>query len=172
MLPVVIRDRIHQAVSDVEISPDALALATLSRVDYTDSFLLEAPHADAATGEEWARAVLEDAPRETRTMLRRGWFALGVRLGSTADERLVLGWPVHRSSSKFALLAAGSWVGMQAEVLFKPERDALRFATFLKLTNPLARAAWAAFSPQHRRVVRHLLREAGARRGDGRMPPA
>jgi len=159
-------------VRDVALRPEALALATLSRVDYTDSFLLEAPHAEESTGEEWARAVLEDAAPATRTMLRRGWRALGVRLGSTGDERLVLGWQVRRSSSDLALLAASSWLGMQAEVLFKPERGALRFATFLKLSNPLARAGWWAFSPQHRKVVRHLLRDAGGRRRAACSPAA
>lgn len=164
MLSVVIRHRIHSTVHDTDLPPGVLALATLSRVDYTDSFLLEVPGAEASTGEDWARAVLEDAPAATRATLRRGWCALGVRLGSTADERLVLGWPVRHSSSEFALLAARSWLGMQAEILIKPEPDAVRFATFLRLTNPLARAVWSVFSPQHRRVVRHLLREAGKRR--------
>jgi hypothetical protein len=152
-------------VREVALPADALALATLSRVDYTDSFRLEMPRVEELTAEEWARAILEGAPAETRTMLRRGWFALGVRLGSPDDERLVLGWPVRRRTSEFALLATSSRIGMEAEVLLKRERDALLFATFMQLKNPVARAVWTAFSPQHRKVVRHLLRGAGRRTG-------
>lgn len=88
------------------------------------------------TAEEWARAILEDAPPATRTMLRRGCFALGVRLGSPEDERLVLGWPVRRRTSEFALLATSSRLGMEAEVLLKRERDALLFATLMQLKEP------------------------------------
>jgi hypothetical protein len=150
-------------VREIKLSPAARELSTLSRVDYTDAFLLAAPRGDERTGEEWARAMLEDAPAATRRGLRRGWFVLGVALGSTDDRRRVLGWAVRQSSPDHAVLAADSLMGMEAEILFKPERDGLLFATIIKLNNPLVRAVWAAFSPQHRRVVRHLLRQAGAR---------
>jgi hypothetical protein len=157
------RARPSGEVREVALPPEALALSTLSRLDYTDSFRIELPRTGKLSGEEWARAILEDAPPATRTMLRRGWFALGVRLGSPDDERLVLGWPVRRSSSEFALLGTSSRIGMEAEVLLKRERDALLVATLMQLKNPIARAVWMWFSPQHRRVVRHLLREAGRR---------
>jgi hypothetical protein len=161
--PGTTRGRPSGEVREVALPPEALTLATLARVDYTDSFRLELPRVRKLTGEEWARAILEDAPPSTRTMLRRGWFALGVRLGSPEDERLVLGWPVRRRTSEFALLATSSRLGMEAEVLLKREREALLVATLMQLKNPIARAVWTRFSPQHRRVVRHLLREAGRR---------
>jgi hypothetical protein len=153
-------------VREVDLPLDARALTTLSRIDYTDACILETGHAPDRTGEQWARAILEDAPAATRTSLRRGWFALGVRLGSTEDERLVLGWPVRRTAPDFALLAARSLLGMEAEVLFKREAHGLLAATFMKLNNPVVRVFWAGFSSRHRRVVRHLLRQAGRRAGD------
>ncbi len=152
-------------VREVALPPNARALATLSRVDYTDAFLLETGHAQDRTGEAWARAILEDAPSATRRTLRRAWFALGVRLGSTEDDRLVLGWAVRRNSPDFALLAASSLIGVEAEVLCKREQHELLFATFIQLKNPVARAVWAAISPRHRRVLRHLVKEAGRRAG-------
>jgi hypothetical protein len=154
---------IHDRVRAVALPPDARALTTLDHVDYTDAVRLETGLADERTAEEWARALLEEAPAATRTMLRRGWFALGVRLGSTEDERLVLGWPVRRHSSEYVLLAARSLLGMQAEVLVKREQSTLLVATFMHLRNPLARGVWTAFAPKHRRVLHHLVREAGRR---------
>jgi hypothetical protein len=146
-------------VRDVELPPGARTLTTLSRVDYTDAFLLETERAHDRTGEEWARAILEDAPAATRRSLRRGWFALGVRLGSTEDDRLILGWKVRRSTPDFALLAASSLFGMDAEVLCKREPNALLVATFMRLKNPVARVVWAAVASRHRRVVRHLIKQ-------------
>jgi hypothetical protein len=150
-------------VREVELPPGARALTTLPRVDYTDAFLLETGRVEDKTGEEWARAILEDAPAATRKMLRRGWFALGVRLGSTEDRRLVLGWTVRRSSPGYALLATRSLLGMEAEALIKRERHGLLGATLMKFNNPIVRMFWAGFSFQHRRVLRHLLTQAGRR---------
>ena len=133
------------------------ALSTLSRLDYTDTFIAEVEPAQDWTGEQWARAMLEGAPATTRSALRRAWFALGVRLGSTRDERLVLGWEVRRSTPEVALLGARSLLGLEGEVLFKLHQDTLLFGTFLQLKNPIARAVWARVAPGHRRVVRHLL---------------
>jgi hypothetical protein len=148
-------------VREISLPASARQLTALSRVDYTDAFLLDAPHALDRTGEEWARAMLEDAPASTRRALRRGWFALGIRLGSSDDPERVLGWPVRETSPDHAVLAARSLTGLEPELLFKREAGGLLFATLIKLNNPLTRAGWSAFSPQHRRVVRHLLERAG-----------
>jgi hypothetical protein len=150
-------------VRDVALPRSARELTTLVRVDYTDAFLLSTPRSEDRNGEQWARAMLEDAPDATRRGLRRGWSALGVRLGSTEDRRRVLGWTVRHSSPDHALLAADSLIGMEAEVLFKREHGAVLVSTIVKLNNPFARALWAVFSPQHRKVVRHLLKQTGRR---------
>jgi hypothetical protein len=149
------RCRVHA----VALSPCA-RLTTLDHVDYTDGFRLETGLAQERTAEDWARALLEEAPAATRAKLRRGWFVLGVRLGSTEDDRLVLGWTVRWSSPDNVLLAARSLLGFEAEVLVRRERTAVVVATLMQLKNPVARAVWAAFAPQHRRVLRHLLKEA------------
>ena len=81
-------------VPQVVVPPAARALSTLSHVDYEDAFLVETGPAQDRTGEEWVRAVLEDAPMSTRNALSLGWFALGLRLGSTRSDRSVLGWEV------------------------------------------------------------------------------
>jgi hypothetical protein len=147
-------------VREVPAPPSARALSTLSRVDYEDGFLVETGSVQDRTGEEWARAVVEDVPAKMRRSLRWGWLALGLRLGSTRSDRLVLGWEVRRSDPDFALLGASGRLGLEGEVLFAREQRALLFATFVQLENRIARAAWARVAPQHRRVVRHLLKQA------------
>jgi len=139
----------------VAVPPTARRLITLPRVDYEDAFLAEVP--DARTGEQWARAFLEEAPVAMRRLCRSGWYTLGFDLGPTESEELILGWPIHRSAADFVLLAARSRLGMSAEVLVKRDARTLLVADFLRLANPGARALWAGFAPGHRQVVRYLL---------------
>ena len=149
----------------ITVPADARALSTLPRVDYEDAFLVETALARERTGEQWARAMLEDAPARTRRALRWTWLALGLRLGSTRDEQRVFGWELRRSSPDFALLAARSLIGLQAEVLLERGQDSVLCASFLRLGNPLARATWAGIAPGHRRAVPDLLTQAARRVG-------
>lgn len=88
---------------------------------------------------------------------------LGLRLGSPWSRRRILGWRIRRSTPDFVLLAAGSRIGMPAELLFKRERDGLLFATFVQQRNPVARAIWARVVPTHQRTVMWLLNQAVGR---------
>jgi hypothetical protein len=127
------------AVSQIALPPAARALSTFSRIDYEDAFFVDADPGRDRTAEQWARAVLEDAPLIVRRRLRRGWRALGLKLGS------------------------GSRIGMPGGLLFKRERHGLLFATFVQQKNPVVRAVWARIAPRHQRVVRSLLTQAAAR---------
>jgi hypothetical protein len=135
-------------------------LSTLCRIDYEDATVAPAVAAPDRTGEEWARAVLEGASPARRKTLDAGWSALGLRRGSTDDDRLVLGWEVRCSGPDFVLLGADSPLGLEGEVLFKCRNRTLLLATFIKLDNPAARALWAGIAPGHRLIVRRLLESA------------
>jgi hypothetical protein len=150
-------------VRQVALPPAARALSTLSDVDYEDAFLVEAGSAQDRTAEQWARAALEDAPMLVRSALAWGWFALGLQLGPTRSDEFVLGWEVRRSTLDFALLGAGSRLGLRAELLFKRQRHTLLFATLVRQENHIARTVWAGVAPGHRQVVRNLLERAGGR---------
>jgi hypothetical protein len=168
-IPVVTRQKDVARVGrarQIAVPLDARALATLDRVDYEDAFLVETGLARERTGEGWARAMLEDAPAATRRALRWTWLSLGLRLGSTRDQRRVFGWEVRRSSPDFALLAARSLLGLQAEVLLKRGQDSVVCASFLRVGNPLARAVWSGISQAHRRAVPDLLTRAARRAAD------
>ena len=155
-------------VRQVAVPPAARALSTLSRVDYEDACIVETGPAHDRTGEQWARAFLEDAPIIVRGALLSGWSVLGLKLGSPRSDRFVLGWEVRRSTPEFALLDAGSRLGLPAELLLKPQEQTLLFATFVQQDNRIARAVWAGVAPMHRPVVLYVLEQARRRelRGD------
>jgi hypothetical protein len=144
-------------VRRVAVSPEARMLSTLPHIDYADAFMLTTGAVEQRTGEQWARAVLEDAPVLLRRQLLSGWFALGLKLDPARSDRVVLGWELRHSGPDFALLGAGSRLGMPAELLFWPERDTLLLATFVQHRNPAVRAMWAGIAPTHRQIVPRLL---------------
>jgi hypothetical protein len=141
------------AVRQVAVPAAVRALSTLERVDYADTFRVELADVRSRTAEDWARAVLEDAPLAVRGQLLSGWSSLGLKVGRGS----VLGWHVRSSTPDVLLLGAGSWIGMPGELLFKRERSGLLFATFVRHGNPAARALWGRVERVHVATVRRLL---------------
>ena len=144
----------------VAVPAVARARCTLRHVDYEDAFAVELGSAHVRTAEQWARAILEDAPPAMRNGLRRGWLALGLKLDATPSERSVLGWEVRRSTPDYVLLGADSRIGMPAELLVTRQKRAVRIATFLEHQSSAARAMWATFERAHRRIVPRVLVQA------------
>jgi hypothetical protein len=157
------------AVRQLAVPLDARAVTTLAHIDYEDAFALETTAAHERTAEQWARAVLEDAPAPFRRALRRGWFVLGLQLGPSRTAGFVFGWEVLSTAPNVALLAVRSRIGLRAELVFKREQSRLVFASFVQEQNRIARAATAAVAPVHRRAVRYLLTQAGKRSAE-RLP--
>jgi hypothetical protein len=147
-------------VRQVAVPAAARARCTLARVDYADAFLVELGPVRDRTAEQWARAIVEDAPSSMRRKLWWGWSALGLTLGPSRSVGFILGWELRRSSPDFALLAAGSRLGMPAELLFERRGDKLLLATFVQQQNPVAHVMWAAIEARHRQVVPYLLARA------------
>jgi hypothetical protein len=150
-------------VRQIDVPPAARALSALPRIDYADAFVVDIDSATERTGEQWARAVLEQPPLALRVKLVLRWTALGLRLGPPVSNRFVLGWHVERSGSDHALLSAGSRFGLAGELLFKPEGSQLLFATLVRQQGLFAQAVWPRIVPQHVRVVKHVLRQASLR---------
>jgi hypothetical protein len=150
-------------VRKIAVPADIRALTTLSRIDYADSFVIDFDPQPGRTAEQWARAVVEATPLSIRARLVCGWTALGIRLGPPWSPRRVLGWEVRRSNPDFALLGAGSLLGLAGELVFRREPDGLLFATLVQQNNRLVRALWAAVEPTHCDVVRSLLEHAARR---------
>ena len=151
------------AVRKIETPPEVLRQSTLPRVDYSDAFVVEPVPAGARTAEDWARAMLEEAPERMRRSLRAGWLALGLEIGPPWSDHRVLGWPVRRSEPDLVLLSAASRCGIPAELLFVRRHETLLFSTLVHHGNQLARTIWLGIIPGHQRVVRQLLEQASAR---------
>ncbi|MBV8929428.1 MAG: hypothetical protein JO152_09930 [Mycobacteriaceae bacterium] len=149
----------------IAVPPDARSLSTLDHIDYADAFVLHLDEAGERTAEQWARAILEDAPLSTRTALLSGWSMLGLKIGQIPSDGSVLGWQIRRAAHDFVLLGAGSRVGMPGELLVKRLEDGLLFDTFVQHGNIIARALWASVEATHVRVVRDLLDRFGRRLG-------
>jgi hypothetical protein len=150
-------------VRQIVVPPGARALSTLARIDYQDAFLVNIDPVAYQTAEQWARAILEDAPLNVRVALISGWSALGLKLDKSRSGRSVLGWHVRKSTPDFVLLGADSRIGMPGELLVKCEPEALLFATFVQHDNLIARGVWAAVEATHVRTVRDVLEEASRR---------
>jgi hypothetical protein len=151
-------------VSQITLPADARALSTLSRVDYEDAFIVDA--GAERTAEQWTRAVFNDAPLAVRARLVSGWMGLGLRLGGPWSTGHVLGWKVQQVGPSVMLLAADSWLGLEAELLFRSQPGGLLFATLIRQSNPAARAVWVRIVATHQRVVRSLLEHAAHREAD------
>jgi hypothetical protein len=152
-------------VRQVAVPPAARARSTLAHVDYDDAFVVDIRAAQSRTAEEWARAIVEGAPASVQRQLRRGWTALGLKLGPTRSDHFLLGWEVRRSTPDLVLLGAGSRIGMPAELLLERRQRSLLFATLVQHDNVIASAVWAATEPVHVPVVRRVLEQAGKRHG-------
>ncbi len=156
-----------RVVRQVASPPAARRLSTLSHIDYEDAFLVQTGRTLERTAEQWAHAILDDAPISTRTALLLGWSSLGLRLSAAGSDRHVLGWRMLSSTPDLALLGAGSRVGLPAQLFVKRQGHTLLFCTFVQMQNEIARTMWSAVEPVHRRVVPHVLEQASirARRG-------
>jgi hypothetical protein len=149
-------------VRQLDPTPQIRALSTLPVIDYADAFAVTGGPAGERTPEQWARAVLSQAPRRTRVKLVGGWTLLGLRLGIRPVGDRVLGWRIRRSTPEFLLLGAGSCLGLPAELLFRREPDGLLFATFVRQRSRFARVLWPRVVPGHQEIVRSLLAHGAA----------
>ncbi len=145
-------------VREVAMPPDARALSTLPRIDYTDSFVAETDRARDLTAEQWARRILESAPVWFLAMAPATWLSLGLKHGLPWSREHVLGWPVRHREPDYLLLGADARTGAEAELLLRRKGDSIFFATLLQLDSPVMKRIWAAMEAPHRRVVASLLR--------------
>lgn len=152
---------------EIAVPPAARALSTPSRIDYENAVLVAIDAVDDSardrTAEQWARAVHEDAPADTRRALTQGWTRFGLRLGPAHSDRHVLGWPIRRSTPDHVLLGTGSENGLQVELLIQHSPHTLLFASFVQRDTDAARTLWAEVEHMHTPVMCRLLDEAVVR---------
>lgn len=160
-------------VRQVDLPPDAKAHCTLSRLDYTDAFVVDTAGGRHVSAEQWARTILEDAPLRFQRTAPWAWRALGLERGSLSSTESILSWPIKSRSDDMVLLSASGHLGMSAELLVEQRSDGLLFSTMIELRNRAVRLEWAAITPTHQRIVRDLLlRARRTTLGRGSMPGA
>src|SRR6476469_5463204 len=64
-----------ERIRQIAVPATARALCGLSRIDYADAFFVESDYAEELTGQQWASAVLADAPTAVRGKLLAAWAA-------------------------------------------------------------------------------------------------
>ncbi|MBL7499372.1 DUF2867 domain-containing protein [Frankia sp. CNm7] len=148
---------------EIPVPADARMLSASPHVDYENALLVDVARAPDLTGEQWARAVLEDAPADTRQALLEGWSSIGLELGPTPSDGHVLGWRLRRGTPDAVLLGADAPVGLHAELLVRRQPDGLLFASFVHLTTDAARQQWAQVEGMHTPLMRLLLEQAVTR---------
>lgn len=148
------------AVRQVAVPDDVRELSTLPRIDYADAFLVDTSTHPDRTAEQWAKAVLEEAPASMRAQLLSGWLALGLKVGESGPS--ILDWAVRSCTPDTLLLGRDSRTGMPAELLFTLRQEGLLFGTFVRHRTPTTRAVWAAVVRTHVRTVLELLERAAS----------
>jgi hypothetical protein len=139
--------------------PEAVrSLTTLTQPDYVDLFTITTPSAMDWSAEEWARAILEEAP-VARHNARRLWRLLGLRLGPPSSPHHVQGWSVAgRGDDWVRAETASLYMTAQAVCLVEVGRVSISLA--LRYDRPVARLVWALVSGPHQRAVPVMLRQA------------
>jgi hypothetical protein len=132
-------------------------LELLDRVDYADTFEVQAPE-DTRSPSQWTRFLLDTAPPALLTFARTVQQLLGFHL-SKVDSEHPLGWTILHDDQRVFVLAAEGPAGSARLVGSTPD-GRLRVTTMLRLDSGRSRAAWPMIAPIHRAVARYLLDRA------------
>lgn len=143
-----------------EVPEDVRSLITLTDPDYVDLFTITTDwRAADHTPEEWARAVLEQAP-VARDNARRLWRLLGLRLGAPGSAAHVQGWRIAERGADWIRLETASWyLTGQAVCLVRDDQASLSLSLHYDV-RPVAAAVWALVARPHQRAVPTMLRQA------------
>jgi hypothetical protein len=100
--------------------------------------------------------------RSSPNRARSGWLALRPAVRFSWDRPI----PARLGSAlqpELRALVVSSHLGLEGEVLGKPQQPTLLVATSVQLEHSIALAMWAAVVSGHRHVVRYLLEQASRR---------
>src|SRR5205814_7948317 len=143
---------------------DIRALDTLQNPTRTYAWQVARPTADDRSAEQWARAVIEDAPRLLRWFIVAGWVVvLRLRLGPGGSSSYIQGYKILSNTQTLVIFGVESFA-LEAHLAVQVRDGDVVHATFVRYERPVARALWGLAAPIHRRVIPYLLRRAAVRR--------
>ena len=123
--------------------PEAVrGLTTLAEPDYVDLFTVTTPMATDRSAEEWARAVLEQAP-VARDNARRLWRLIGLRLGPPQSPDHVQGWRIAARGDNWLRVETASWY-LTAQAVCLVDEAQVSLSLSLRYDRFPAALVWAA----------------------------
>jgi hypothetical protein len=139
----------------VEVPRELAGEDAPSNTNYVSAFALTTANAQAATAEQWSRAVFEGAPAPLRWLMLTGWErVLGLRLGARHSAAHVLGWPISESAANSITLQSRSRL-LAAENVLVVSETCVMWVTRVRFDRASGRPLWAMAKPIH-----HLLKRA------------
>jgi hypothetical protein len=133
-------------------------LSTLARPDYLDLFTATTTQAIDRSPEQWARAVLEQAPLARRNA-RVLWRLMGLRLGPRHSPEHVQGWTITARGDNWIRVETASWY-MATQAVCLVEEGQVSISLSLHYDQPVAALVWALVSGPHQRAVPVMLSQA------------
>jgi hypothetical protein len=153
------RDTMSAVVGAHNIPAAIRSLDTLTNPDYADMFTAITSRATDKSPEQWARAVLEDAPLARRFAFIPWRVLLGLRLGPGHSPDYVHGWKIADRGDSWVRVEAASWF-MTAHAVVHIDEGRLCGALFVRYDRPVAALVWPPISIIHRQAMPVILRQA------------
>jgi hypothetical protein len=135
--------------------------------DYASTFAADVAGTDTGSAEQWARTILERAPRPLRWFVLFGWkFVLRLRLAPAAADT-VAGWTISTTTPDAITLEVKS-SSITARKVLQVDQDRLTLSTYVWYQRRAGRLLWSALAPVHHRIEPLLLTLATSRRQPAR----
>jgi hypothetical protein len=139
--------------------PEAIrSLGSITKPDYVDLFTIRTAGATQGSAEQWARAILEEAPVSRRNA-RALWQLMGLRLGPRGSPEHVQGWKIAARGDNWLLAETGSWY-LTAQAVCLVEQDQVSISLSLRYDRQVAAVVWRLIEGQHQKAVPVMLRQA------------
>jgi hypothetical protein len=139
--------------------PEAVrSLTTLADPDYADLFTITTAMAADRSAEEWARAVLEQAPVSRRNA-RALWRFMGLHLGPRHSADHVQGWKIAARGDNWLRVETASWY-LTAQAVCLVEERQVSLSLSLRYDRPVGALVWTLVSGPHQRAVPVMLHQA------------
>ena len=162
------RKEVSSVVGVNDVPQAVRSLTTLADPDYVDLFTITTPRATDKTAEEWARAILEQAPVSRRNA-RILWRLMGLRLGPRNSPDHVQGWKIAARGDNWLRVETASWYA-SAQAVCLVEEGQVSISLSFRYDRPFAKLVWFLVSDPHQRAVPVMLHQAAKLMAGGDFP--
>ena len=131
--------------------------------DYSSAFAADVADADDQSAEQWARTILEGAPRYLRWFVVMGWkLVLRLRLAPRGTAGTIAGWTeTSRTPTSITLEVKSSLV--TARKVLQVDANRVTLATYVSYEGRPGHVVWASLAPVHHLIEPMLVSSAVTR---------